>query len=101
MRTMRADAPALVAEAFRIQTAIWLSTEQDLLGAYPNAAEVPRRIGDKAWAAVPLRVDGRTIGAIGLGFGRSRDLDVEERRFVLTVAQLLAQALERARLRDG
>ena len=101
MRTMRADAPALVAEAYRIQTAIWLSTEGSLLAAYPNAAEVPRRIGDKGWAAVPLRVDGRTTGAIGLGFPRPRDLDAEERRFVLTVAQLLAQALERARLRDA
>ncbi|HET8541324.1 MAG TPA: GAF domain-containing protein [Anaeromyxobacter sp.] len=101
LRTMRADAPALVAEAFRIQTAIWLSTETDLLAAYPTAAEVPRRIGDKGWAAVPLRVDGRAIGAIGLGFPRARDLDAEERRFVLTVAQLVAQALERAHLRDG
>jgi GAF domain-containing protein len=101
MRAMPADAPALFAEAFRIQTAIWLPTEAELLAAYPNAAELPRRIGDKSWAAVPLRVDGRTIGAIGLGFPRSRDLDAEERRFVLTVAQLVAQALERARLRDG
>ncbi len=101
LRTMPVDAPALVAEAFRIQTAIWLPAERDLLASYPNAAEVPRRIGDKGWAAVPLRVDGRTIGAIGLGFPRARDLDAEERRFVLTVAQLVAQALERARLRDG
>ncbi len=101
LRTMRVDAPALVAEAFRIQTAIWLSTEDALLAAYPNATEVPRRLGDKGWAAVPLRVDGRTIGALGLGFPRARDLDAEERRFVLTVAQLVAQALERARLRDG
>jgi GAF domain-containing protein len=100
-RTMRRDAPALVAEAFRIQTAIWLSTEQALEAAYPNSAELPRRIGDQAWAAVPLRVDGRTTGAVGLGFPRPRDLDAEERRFVLTIAQLVAQALERARLRDG
>ncbi len=100
MRTMPVDAPALVAEAFRIQTAIWLPTEEALHASYPNATEVPRRLGDKAWAAVPLRVDGRTIGAVGLAFPRSRDLDGEERRFVLTVAQLVAQALERARLRD-
>ena len=101
LRTMRADAPALVAEAFRIQTAIWLPSEEALHATYPSATEVPRRLGDKAWAAVPLRVDGRTIGAIGIGFPRARDLDAGERRFVLTVAQLVAQALERARLRDG
>ncbi len=101
LRTLRRDAPAVVVEAYRIQTAIWLPTEAALLSAYPNAADVSRRIGDKAWAAAPLRVDGRTIGAIGLGFPRARDLDAEERRFVLTVAQLVAQALERARLRDA
>jgi len=100
LRTMPTDAPALVAEAFRIQTAIWLPTEEALHASYPNATEVPLRLGDKAWAAVPLRVDGRTIGAVGLAFPRSRDLDGEERRFVLTVAQLVAQAVERARLRE-
>jgi GAF domain-containing protein len=101
LRRLPVDAKALVAEAFRIQTAIWLSTEAALLATYPSAAEVPLRLGDQAWAAVPLRVDGQTIGAIGLGFPRSRDLDADERRFVLAVAQLVAQALERARLRDG
>ncbi len=101
MKRMRVDAPALVAEAFRIQTAIWLPTEAALAQSYPSSSEVPLRIGDRAWAAVPLRVDGRTIGALGIGFPRPRDLDAEERRFVLTVAQQVAQAIERARLREG
>jgi GAF domain-containing protein len=101
MKRMPADAPALVAEAYRIQTAIWLGTPEALRHAYPNAAELPLRLGDEAWAAVPLRVDGRTVGAIGLGFPRPRDLDADEKRYLLTIAQQLAQALERARLRDG
>jgi GAF domain-containing protein len=101
VRAVPLDAPALVAEAFRIQTAIWVSSEEALRASYPSAAEAPRRLGDEAWAAVPLRVDARTIGAIELGFPRSRELDGEERRFVLAVAHLVAQALERARLRDG
>ena len=100
VRELKVDGPALVAEAFRTQTAIWLSTEEALGQSYPSAQELPRRIGDRAWAAVPLRVDGRSIGAIALGFPRPRDLDADERRFVLTVAQLAAQALERARLRE-
>ncbi len=83
-----------------VRTAIWLPTAEALHASYPSATELPRRLGDKAWAAVPLRVDGRTVGAIGLAFPRSRDLDGEERRLVLSVAQLVAQALERARLRD-
>jgi GAF domain-containing protein len=98
---LAADAPAIVAEAFRIQTAIWLPTEAALRESYPSATALARRTGDQAFAAVPLRVDGRTTGALALGFARPRDLDQDERRFVLTVAHLAAQALERARLRDG
>jgi GAF domain-containing protein len=45
-------------------------------------------------------VDGRTLGAIGLGFPHPRTLDEDERRTLLTLAQQLAQALERARLRE-
>jgi GAF domain-containing protein len=98
-RRMRSDAPALVAEAWRIQTAIWLSRPEALAQAYPNAVEPAGRVGDQAWAAVPLRVDGRTVGALELGFPHPRELDAGEKRFVLAVAQQIAQALERARLR--
>ncbi|ABC80204.1 GAF domain-containing protein [Anaeromyxobacter dehalogenans] len=100
LRELRADAPALLAEAYRIQTAIWVSSPEALAHSYPNAAELALRVGDRAWAAVPLRCDGRTVGALGLGFPHPRDLDADEKRFVLTVAQIVAQALERARLRD-
>jgi len=101
MRRMGADAPAVVAEAYRTQTAVWLPTQAALQESYPNASELPLRLGDQAWAAVPLRVDGRTLGAVGLGFPRPRDLDVDEKRYFLAIAQQLAQALERARLRDA
>lgn len=101
LRRLPADAPALVAEAWRIQTAIWLPDEAALLASHPNAARAAQRLGDAAWVALPLRVDGRTVGAIELGFPHPRDLAGDERRFALTVAQLVAQALERARLRDG
>jgi len=100
MRRMGVDAPAIVAEAYRTQTALWLPTAASLRESYPNAAELPERLGDEAWAAVPLRVDGRTLGAVGLGFPRPRDLDADEKRYFLAIAQQLAQALERARLRD-
>jgi GAF domain-containing protein len=100
LRQLPVDAPALVAEAYRGQTAVWVPNAEALRQSHPSAAELARRIGDEAWASVPLRVDGRTIGALGVGFPRPRDLDADERRYLLTVAQLLAQALERARLRD-
>lgn len=101
LRQLPVDAPALIAEAYRIQTAIWVPGPEALAQSYPNAAELALRVGDKAWCAVPLRCDGHTVGALGLGFPHPRDLDADEKRFVLTIAQQVAQALERARLRDG
>lgn len=101
LRRVRSDAPALVAEAYRTQTAIWSPSAEALAQAYPNAADLARRMGDRAWASAPLRADGRTLGAVSLGFARPRDLDADERRFFLTVVQQMAQALERARLRGG
>lgn len=95
------DAAEVVAEAWRIESAIWLPTPAALAGSYPALAGAPRRLREAAWAAVPLRADGRTLGAIGLGFARPRALDGDERGFLLAVADLLAQALARARLRDA
>ena len=100
LRQLPLDAPALVAEAYRIQTAIWVPSPEALAQSHPNATELALRVGDRAWCAVPLRCDGHTVGALGLGFAYPRDLDGDEKRFVLTVAQQVAQALERARLRD-
>jgi GAF domain-containing protein len=100
LRSLPLDASALVAEAYRTQTAIWLASPGALDERYPSARELPRRLGDQAWAALPLRVDGKTLGSIGLGFPRPRELDADERRYLLSLAQLVAQALERSRLRD-
>jgi GAF domain-containing protein len=97
---VRSDAPDLFAEAWRIQTAIWLPNADALAHTYPNAADLARRLGDQAWAAMPLRVDGRSAGALALGFPHPRELDADEKRYVLAIAQLVGQALERGRLRD-
>jgi GAF domain-containing protein len=99
-RALPADAPALVAEAYRIGTAIWIPSARALAESHPNAADLAARLGDQACAAVPLRADGRTVGALALGFPHPRELDPDEKRFVLAIAHGIAQALERARLRD-
>ncbi len=95
-----AEAPALVAEACRIQTAIWIDSPEALAAAYPSAVGQPPSLeGERAWAAAPLRVDGRTLGALSVSFAEPRRLDEGERAFVLAVAHLAAQAIERGRLR--
>lgn len=99
-RFLPANDRGLLGEAYRSESAIWLPSAESLGASHP-AAVLCRYVGDRAFAAAPLRVDGRPVGAVCLGFSEPRDLDADDRRFVLTVAQLLAQALERARLREA
>jgi signal transduction histidine kinase len=54
-----------------------------------------------SWAALPLQVEGRRLGALGISFKNPREFDETERDFVVTVSRLCAQALERANLYDA
>jgi two-component sensor histidine kinase len=54
-----------------------------------------RKFGIKSMLDVPVRVAGRMVGLICFEeLNRMRDWDVSEQKFALTIAQLLAQALE-------
>jgi signal transduction histidine kinase len=54
-----------------------------------------------AWAAIPLLVEGRVSGALGLSFDAAHNFKADERAFLLTLASQCAQALERARLYEA
>ncbi len=62
--------------------------------------EVPaeKRSGNASFAAIPLSVEGRTIGAIGLSFKLPHLFDAADRALALALAQQCAQVLERTRL---
>lgn len=94
------DAPALIAEAWRAQRPIWISSLDDLRQRYPSAGALVERLGGQAYAAVPITCDGACIGALNVGFRHPRYFDDAERDFVLAVAALLGQAVARARLRE-
>lgn len=68
-------------------------TRAALLGAYPQLAEAPIR--SEAWAIVPLRAEGRTLGMLSLGFPTPRTFDPEERALLELLAQQCATALQR------
>ncbi|MFF3565269.1 SpoIIE family protein phosphatase [Streptomyces sp. NPDC002574] len=57
--------------------------------------------GMSAWAFLPLITSGRPVGSLVLGFDRPRPFTVEERTLLTSVAGLVAQALDRARLYDS
>ena len=90
-----------VAVAARTGAALFL-TEPHRLGRDPQLhVPVTALPGSEGWAALPLAVDGRVLGAMALSFPRVADLGDVERAFMLAVAQQCAQALDRSRLYEA
>jgi PAS domain S-box-containing protein len=54
-----------------------------------------------SWAALPLQVEGRKLGSLGMSFVERQDFDEIERDFMVTLSRLCAQALERANLYEA
>jgi PAS domain S-box-containing protein len=85
-------------EAFRSERPVWIGSAADLAARYPGLVPARTAVSDAAWAAVPLQVSGRTLGALGIGFAGVHDFLEEERGFIEALAHHCAQAVDRARL---
>lgn len=91
---------APLAEAVRAGEPIFLESPQHLSEAYPPLPS-QALTSHHAWAAIPLIVEGRPIGAMGLSFITARHFSSDDRAFILSLARQGAQALERARLYEA
>ncbi|HMQ33005.1 MAG TPA: GAF domain-containing protein [Chloroflexaceae bacterium] len=97
-RHIPAEAPVPIAEAARGGAAIYLHDRAEWAARYPHLAAEQARSTSQAAAALPLRVEGRTLGALGLSFADPQAFAEEDRVFLETLANHCAQALDRARL---
>jgi serine phosphatase RsbU (regulator of sigma subunit) len=84
-----------VSTALMRPTPLWLEQRGDW-APWPALASTIDRF--QALAVVPLIAADRVLGAIALSFAAPRALDTAERNFLLALADLAAQALDRARL---
>lgn len=85
-------------EAFLREEPVWIGSAGDLRSRYPALVPAGAATSEAAWAALPLRVRGRTVGALGIGFAGTHPFGEEERSFVEALAHHCAQAVDRARL---
>jgi signal transduction histidine kinase len=90
-------APAASTEAVRTNRPIFMDDRSAYHVAYPTVAPVTA-FTDGSKASLPLEVDGRVVGVIGFAFAIWRKMDDRERAFMLALASVTAQALDRARL---
>ncbi len=96
-RRFPVSTPAPLAEVTQTGEPVFIESLAELAGRYP--AMTQRRVSEnQAFAALPLNLEGKTIGGIGLSFAEPQIFNEDEREFMLTLAQQCAQALERARL---
>jgi PAS domain S-box-containing protein len=96
--SMALDAEFPLTDVVRAGEPLFLHDVAARAARYPALADLRRANGGGAMAAVPLVVDGRPIGALGLNFPEGFALGAEDRAFVLSLAAQCAQALHRARL---
>jgi signal transduction histidine kinase len=95
------DAAFPLADAARGGEPIILATEEQRAHRYPHLVDLRRANGAGAMAAIPLRVDGRTVGVLGMNFPPGLPLDAESTDFLLALSQQCALALDRARLYEA
>jgi PAS domain S-box-containing protein len=101
LRITKTEGNPRVLETLSTGVSVWAETEQEYFAIFPELAGV-RASGARAKAfwSVPLVVEGRPVGLLGMGFYTEQRFSAEDRRFVETFAKLCAQALLRAVRRD-
>ncbi|BBJ45992.1 hypothetical protein SSPO_087100 [Streptomyces antimycoticus] len=65
------------------------------------APDIPRLTKRAAWAFLPLLASGRPVGCCVVSYDRPHDFTPDERAVLTSLAGLIAQALDRARLYDA
>ncbi|MBW4492914.1 MAG: PAS domain S-box protein [Oscillatoria princeps RMCB-10] len=105
-RRLPVSLPVPLAETVRTGEPVFLESLEALISRvacarYPHHALIPSITGSRAFACVPLVVEGRPVGAIGLSFSDSREFSQEERALALALGQQCAGAIVRARLYEA
>jgi signal transduction histidine kinase len=66
---------------------------------YPHLAS--EQAQHQSWAVMPLIYDSKIVGAVDFAFTERRQFSLEDRSFLLSLAEQCAQALSRARLHEA
>jgi GAF domain-containing protein len=91
---LEASLPA--SDAVRDGVAVFLTSPEDRDTRYPIFKERPV-VQDEAYAIEPLVVDGRTLGALVVGFTKPREFSSADQSLLAAVAASCATALARTR----
>jgi PAS domain S-box-containing protein len=97
-RHVGADESILLSYTWRTNQALFLGSRAQVQTEHPELMATLAASRFEAWVATPLVIDRRILGVLGLSFDQQRVLNPDERGFLLTLAEVGAQAIDRARL---
>jgi len=100
-RRVPLDAPIPPAEAVRTREPVLIESRAARAAHYPQLAQEHPDVPYGTTASIPLISEGRTVGAMVLGFEKERTFSNDEVAFMLALAHQCSLALERARLYDA
>jgi PAS domain S-box-containing protein len=92
------DTIAPLTDAVRERSSRFFESMEACTSLYPELREAIQSGGFEASAAIPLITHGSILGVLGIRFLQRREFDENDRFLILTLGELCAQALERARL---
>ncbi len=99
--TETAGSPGTFA-TLRSGRALWAENDRDYAAIFPGlAATKAQGRRARAFWSMPLVVEGRPVGLLGMGFYQPRTFAPEEKTFIETFTQQCAQALVRAAYLEG
>jgi PAS domain S-box-containing protein len=91
-------APAPLAKTVRTGEALFFETVEAMLTDYPQLKDTIAITSNGAFVCIPLNVEGRTLGGMGLSFQSPQTFSEADQAFMLTLGQQCAQAIARAQL---
>lgn len=92
------DSPLPLAIAIRETQPVFISSISELRERFPDLVETCLELGIKSYAAVPLIVTGKAVGAIFFSFGFEKRFDQADKEFLMALIRQCSQALHRSQL---
>lgn len=96
-----ASASLPIAEVIRTKQPVWIESPAAWIEDGTLSKPLLDITNSQSLAALPLWIEGRVVGAIGISFAEERVFSREDRTFMLTLAGQCAQAIARARLYEA
>ena len=99
-RRFALDASLPLAESARTSQPIFVESMEALRQRFPEVVSVMTP-GHRAVAAIPLEIEGRVAGSVGLSFAETHTFSDEDRGLILSLVRQCAQAFQRAQLYEA